>query len=187
MRHIHTSQLYVAQPMSQAANLRAASTGHVPPLLLAGCKCRDGGDRDGKRVHAERLEQVAGLVVDLDGSIGGCVQGRDLGNVSGRISVRNRAGALGKERGDRECDRERDGKTHWSLRSRSSSCSLKEIPRTGPFWIRFIKWVVTWTDQLMLRDIAYPGRSFNSHPEILFLKRLEGTDATSSSNRLLVL
>jgi hypothetical protein len=33
--------------------------------------------------------------------------------------------------------------THWSLRSRSSSCSLKEIPRTGPFWIRFIKWVVT--------------------------------------------
>lgn len=34
-------------------------------------------------------------------------------------------------------------KTHWSFRSLSSSCNLKEIPRTGPFWIRFIKWVVT--------------------------------------------
>lgn len=32
--------------------------------------------------------------------------------------------------------------TYWSLRSRSSSWSLKEMPRTGPCWIRFIKWVV---------------------------------------------
>jgi hypothetical protein len=39
------------------------------------------------------------------------------------------------------------------LRSRSSSWSLKEIPRTGPRWIRFIKCVV--------------------YPAILFLRRLE--------------
>ncbi len=33
--------------------------------------------------------------------------------------------------------------TYWSLRSRSSSCRRKEMPRTGPFWMRFIRWVVT--------------------------------------------
>lgn len=51
--------------------------------------------------------------------------------------------------------------TKLSLRSRSSSCNLKEIPRTGPFWIRFIKWVVK--------------------PAILLRRRFEGTTAWSSS------
>lgn len=32
--------------------------------------------------------------------------------------------------------------TYWSLRSRSSSWSLNEMPRTGPRWMRFIKCVV---------------------------------------------
>lgn len=57
--------------------------------------------------------------------------------------------------------------TYWSFLSLSSSWSLKEIPRTGPFWIRFIKWVVK--------------------PAILFRSRLEGMMATSSAIRLLVL
>lgn len=74
------------------------------------------------------------------------------------------------------------GSTYWSLRSRSSSCSLKEIPRTGPFWIRFIKWVVTAHQQ----KVEGQG-GVHVQPEILFLRRLEGTDATSSRRRLLVL
>jgi hypothetical protein len=57
--------------------------------------------------------------------------------------------------------------TYWSLRSRSSSWSLNEMPRTGPFWMRFIRWVVK--------------------PAILFRRRFEGMMATSSAIRLLVL
>jgi hypothetical protein len=56
--------------------------------------------------------------------------------------------------------------TKLSFRSLSSSCNLKEIPRTGPLEIRFIKCVV--------------------NPAILFLKRLLGIMATSAAIFLLV-
>lgn len=56
--------------------------------------------------------------------------------------------------------------TYWSLRSRSSSWSLNEIPRTGPFWILFIKWVVK--------------------PAILLRSLFEGMTATLSAILLLV-
>ncbi|KAF4402845.1 hypothetical protein G4B88_010297 [Cannabis sativa] len=50
-------------------------------------------------------------------------------------------------------------------RSRSSSWSLREIPRTGPFWIRFIRWV--------------------EKPAILFRSRLVGMVETSQRSFLL--
>ena len=53
-----------------------------------------------------------------------------------------------------------------SFLSRSSSCSLKEIPRTGPFWMRFMRCVVK--------------------PAILFLSLFEGMMAISSQILLLV-
>ena len=52
------------------------------------------------------------------------------------------------------------------LRSLSSSWSFNEIPRTGPLWILFIKWVVK--------------------PAILFLKRFDGMMAISSAILLFV-
>mmetsp|Transcript_4219 Transcript_4219/g.14112 ORF Transcript_4219/g.14112 Transcript_4219/m.14112 type:complete len:244 (-) Transcript_4219:113-844(-) len=51
-------------------------------------------------------------------------------------------------------------------RSRSSSWSLREMPRTGPRWMRFMRCV--------------------ANPAILFFKRLLGMTATSSQMRLLV-
>eukprot|EP00445_Apocalathium_hangoei_P071504 CAMPEP_0204168052 /NCGR_PEP_ID=MMETSP0361-20130328/40394_1 /ASSEMBLY_ACC=CAM_ASM_000343 /TAXON_ID=268821 /ORGANISM="Scrippsiella Hangoei, Strain SHTV-5" /LENGTH=159 /DNA_ID=CAMNT_0051125453 /DNA_START=15 /DNA_END=494 /DNA_ORIENTATION=+ len=54
---------------------------------------------------------------------------------------------------------ERSG-TYSILRSRSSSCNLSEMPRTGPRWILFMRWV--------------------ANPAILLRKRFEGMLATSS-------
>eukprot|EP00446_Apocalathium_sp_SHHI-4_P038082 CAMPEP_0177314308 /NCGR_PEP_ID=MMETSP0368-20130122/11865_1 /TAXON_ID=447022 ORGANISM="Scrippsiella hangoei-like, Strain SHHI-4" /NCGR_SAMPLE_ID=MMETSP0368 /ASSEMBLY_ACC=CAM_ASM_000363 /LENGTH=135 /DNA_ID=CAMNT_0018773449 /DNA_START=29 /DNA_END=436 /DNA_ORIENTATION=+ len=54
---------------------------------------------------------------------------------------------------------ERSG-TYSILRSRSSSCNLSEMPRTGPRWILFMRWV--------------------ANPAILLCKRFEGMLATSS-------
>lgn len=39
------------------------------------------------------------------------------------------------------CTAETSGRKSRRL-SRSSSCSLREMPRTGPLWMRFIRWVV---------------------------------------------
>lgn len=46
----------------------------------------DLSNSDGDRIHAERLEQVLGLAVDLDGRIGARVQGGDIGNVSAALA-----------------------------------------------------------------------------------------------------
>ncbi|RDX57848.1 hypothetical protein CR513_62883, partial [Mucuna pruriens] len=51
-------------------------------------------------------------------------------------------------------------------RSLSSSCSLSEMPRTGPFWIRFMRCV--------------------ENPAILFRSLFDGISATSSRTFLFV-
>lgn len=67
-------------------NLRAASTGNVTALLLTRSESLDRLDRDGDRLHTERLEEVLGLVVDLEGRVGRDSEGRDFGDVSGSVS-----------------------------------------------------------------------------------------------------
>lgn len=109
--------------------LSTARTRDKSSLPLSGSVGRDVDDVDGKVVHTQRLEEILGLGVDLERRLLGSSKSRDLGDVSESISA--------NEVYDRR------NKTYWSFRSLSSSCNLKEIPRTGPFWIRFIKWVVT--------------------------------------------
>lgn len=126
---------------SSLHNLVPAGARNVPALPLSGSERGDVGNGNGDRVHAEGSEQVLGLGVDLEGVLGRG-QSRDVGNVSSsqcQLIFHLPICAAAPRRKVR---------THWSFLSRSSSCSRKEIPRTGPFWIRFIKWVVTSVCQL---------------------------------------
>jgi hypothetical protein len=158
---------------SSASFLRPGSGAwDVSALPLPWCRCRNVGDVDWDLVHTQRLEQVLGLAVDLEGCLG-CCQSGNVGNVS--VCKHKVVPAIIENMW-----------THWSFLSRSSSCSRKEIPRTGPFWIRFIKWVVTEVSQDFDKQKSTMTRQ-HSQPEILFLNLLEGTDATSSRRRLLVL
>ena len=81
---MHSSQIdnliAIANPVKKH-NLRAAGTGDVSALLLARGERLDRLDRDGDRVHAERLEKVLGLRVDLEGRVGRDGESRHVGDV----------------------------------------------------------------------------------------------------------
>lgn len=140
---------------ASANDVATASAAHVD------VGCRDGRDLDGDRVEAEATEHLLGLDVDLEGCDRG-VEGRDVGDVL-VLCGRRRSAAYMSANDARVHPRAARLRT---LRSRSSSWSLKEIPRTGPFWIRFMRCVVK--------------------PAILLRRRFEGMMATSSMTFLLV-
>lgn len=102
-------------------------------LPLLGLRSTDGDDVDGDGVHAERSEEV--------------LRGSEHVSASARSFPEERLTLVSAStsRGASPLSKADTSGTYWSFLSRSSSCNRKEIPRTGPFWIRFIKWVVTGT------------------------------------------
>lgn len=80
MEKLTDGRLAGANPVKKH-NLRAAGTGDVSALLLARGERLDRLDRDGDRVHAERLEKVLGLRVDLEGRVGRDGESRHVGDV----------------------------------------------------------------------------------------------------------
>lgn len=67
--------------------LSTARTRDESRLPLSGSVGGDVDDVDGKVVHTQRLEEVLGLGVDLEGRLLGSGKGRDLGDVPGDISA----------------------------------------------------------------------------------------------------
>jgi len=116
---------------------RRGSAGHVPPLASRPL---------GSSIRSDRLDDV-----DLDVGVESSKESLDIG-VDIQTSLAN--------------VQNRDVGHVVILPLTLLLLRLKEIPRTGPRWIRFIKWVVK--------------------PAILFRRRLEGMTATSSARHLLV-
>jgi hypothetical protein len=146
-------------------SLGLASAGDESALPLGTGVRLDGGDVDGEVVHAEGLEEVLGLVVDLERGVGRDGEGRDLGDVL----VLALTLLLLQTEGDAS-----DRALLDTLHQVGGDCGGVDI-----------------SDEQRGRETMDMGNIVNrrnhSQPEILFRRRFEGTDATSSMRRLLVL